>query len=171
MEKPEAFGLVIAYVLPGFVVLWMVATFDPIVAGWLAAAPATTVGGFLFALLASLALGLALSGARSIVERLVEKATRSSAPRLDHTQRREHEAAYRDLRDQHYRHYQAHGNLAIAAIVVAAVRFGAHGWPGWGWALGAVAGIGILAWNAQEQLRIYRRKTANLIGPRSTLAA
>ena len=46
------FGLLIAYILPGFVSLWGLAEFSPSVKSWLAASTATpgampTVGGFL----------------------------------------------------------------------------------------------------------------------------
>ena len=60
------FGLVIAYVVPGFVALWGVAYLSPTVASWIAASQsaAPTVAGFLYATLASLAAGLTVSAVR-----------------------------------------------------------------------------------------------------------
>ena len=54
------FGLVIAYLLPGFVALWGVGCFSPTVASWISASPqgAPTVAGVCYVTLASLAAGL-----------------------------------------------------------------------------------------------------------------
>ncbi len=60
------FGLLIAYVLPGFVTLWGISHFSPTVESWIASSQhgAPTVGGFLYVTLASLAAGLTVSEAR-----------------------------------------------------------------------------------------------------------
>ena len=56
----DNFGLLIAYVLPGFVTLWGAAYHIEAVRPWLqsTAPDAPTIGGFLYATLASTALGL-----------------------------------------------------------------------------------------------------------------
>ncbi len=56
----ENFGLVIAYVLPGFVALWGVAYFSPTVESWITASQqgAPSVAGFMYVTLASIGTGL-----------------------------------------------------------------------------------------------------------------
>ena len=54
------FGLVIAYLLPGFVTLWGLSHFSPTIQTWLTSSQsgAPSVSGFLYVTLVSLALGL-----------------------------------------------------------------------------------------------------------------
>jgi hypothetical protein len=56
----KEFGILIAYVLPGFLTLWGVSPFSPTVAQWLSASPsgASTVGGLLYGTVASVGVGL-----------------------------------------------------------------------------------------------------------------
>lgn len=57
----QNFGLLIAYILPGFIVLWGLSHFSTTIAGWLGAtADGPTVGGFLYVTLASVGAGLAV---------------------------------------------------------------------------------------------------------------
>ena len=62
----ENFGLVIAYVLPGFVALWGVSYFSPTVESWITATQqgAPSVAGFMYVTVASLAAGLTVSAVR-----------------------------------------------------------------------------------------------------------
>jgi hypothetical protein len=55
------FGLAIAFLVPGFTVLWGVSYFDETVRHWLSGSSTAmpTVGGFLYVTLASLAAGVA----------------------------------------------------------------------------------------------------------------
>lgn len=62
------FGLLIAFVLPGFIVLWGASYFSATVRLWLSTADATpTVGGFMFGTLASVAAGVTVSTVRWLV--------------------------------------------------------------------------------------------------------
>ena len=70
----DNFGLLIAYVLPGFVALWGGSYHVEAVRPWLNATPsdAPTVGGFLYTTLASTTLGLTISGMRwAVVDRVL----------------------------------------------------------------------------------------------------
>ena len=62
----QNFGLVIAYLLPGFVALWGVSYFSPSVASWIVVSQqdAPTVAGFMYVTLASLAAGVTVSAVR-----------------------------------------------------------------------------------------------------------
>lgn len=61
------FGIVIAFLLPGFILLWGLSFSFEEVRGWLevsAKKDGLTVGGFLYATLASLSLGMVISAVR-----------------------------------------------------------------------------------------------------------
>jgi hypothetical protein len=61
------FGVIIAFLLPGFVLLWGLSYSSKPIADWLArssGSDAATIGGFLYSTLASLALGLLVSATR-----------------------------------------------------------------------------------------------------------
>ena len=60
------FGLLIAFVLPGFTALWGAAYISPVLRSWLVGSGMTgpTVGGFLYVTLASVAAGLTVSTVR-----------------------------------------------------------------------------------------------------------
>src|SRR5438132_12180024 len=63
----DNFGLLIAFLLPGFILLWGLSFSYPGVASWLttnSGEHSSEVGGFLYSTLASLALGLLISGVR-----------------------------------------------------------------------------------------------------------
>lgn len=69
----QNFGLVIAYLLPGFVALWGVSYFSPTVASWITASQhdTPTVAGFMYVTLASLASGVTVSAVRwAIIDHL-----------------------------------------------------------------------------------------------------
>ena len=66
--SPGNFGVLIAFVLPGFVVLWGVSYFSATVRLWLSGAGTTpTIGGFMFGTLASVAAGVTVSTVRWLV--------------------------------------------------------------------------------------------------------
>lgn len=61
------FGPVIAFILPGFVVLWGLSHHFATVASWIApAGSASSISGFLLAILCALGLGLVINGVRSL---------------------------------------------------------------------------------------------------------
>lgn len=64
----QNFGLLIAYVIPGFVSLAAVGQYSPVISGWLQASTtsdnAATVGGFLYVTLASVGTGITVSTVR-----------------------------------------------------------------------------------------------------------
>ena len=60
--SPGNFGLLIAFLLPGFIVLWGLSYFSATVRLWLAGSgQSPTVGGFMFVTLASVAAGVTVS--------------------------------------------------------------------------------------------------------------
>jgi hypothetical protein len=117
------FGLLVAYVLPGFVVLLGLAAYSETVRHWLTAGGSTqpTVGGFLYVTLASVTLGLIVSTVRwGVLDRL-HHATGVRAPKWNFRGLDQKLPAFELLVESHYRYYQFYGN----ALVASAIAFGA----------------------------------------------
>lgn len=117
----RAFGLVIAFLLPGFLVLWGCSLSSTYLQNWIltsGASNAPTVGGFLYVTLASLSVGILLSAFRwaTIEQALYSvggvKRSRASEEKLSNPGTL---TAYQDKIDNYYRYYQcyAHSSLAI----------------------------------------------------------
>ncbi|XZE53975.1 hypothetical protein SH139x_005752 [Planctomycetaceae bacterium SH139] len=125
----RSFGILIAFVVPGWIGIlglsYVYPLFDAWLAGPLDASP--TVGGFLFALLASVALGTGFSTIRwLIVDPLIGLTLEpTKKPHFEHL-RGSHDAM-RFLVESHYRFYQFHGNILIAIIIAASSRWYAMG--------------------------------------------
>src|ERR1035441_932749 len=183
----KSFGLVIAYLLPGFIGLWAVSLFDPGTQRWLGrAAPGpTTVGDFFFAVVASLGVGMLLSSLRWIVfdqglNRTVFKRELGGPP--DHAFEKIGEdpatyAAFDRFVADHYQYYQFNSNTAVALI------FAYLAWTLSGRVTGApvptlLASLSVLAvlvgvefvlvQGAADCLKRYRKKMSQLLGPGGT---
>lgn len=113
------FGLVIAYLIPGFTALWGVGYFSETVRSWLgASAPdAPTIGGFLYGTLASIAVGLTVSTIRWAVLDSLHHATGLSPPKWDFSRLQQNIEAFNTLVEVHYRYYQFYANMLIALIL------------------------------------------------------
>jgi hypothetical protein len=118
------FGLLIAFLLPGFVALWGLGFVSPEVQSWLGASPANapTVGGFLYVSLASIVAGMAVTIARWLVIDSIHHATGISRPRWDFSRLQENVAAFDMLNELYYRHYQCYANMIIAIVFANVLR-------------------------------------------------
>jgi len=126
------FGLLIAFMLPGFVALWGVSYVAEPVQSWLGASPADapTVGGFLYVTLASIAAGLTVSTVRWMVIDTLHHATGLARPAWDFSLLQQHVAAFDVLVEFHYRYYLFYGNMAVAVVFTSLIRhFAAPGGP------------------------------------------
>jgi hypothetical protein len=113
------FGLLIAFLLPGFTVLWGVSYFSGTVRNWLSGAGTTpTVGGFMFVTLASVAAGVIVSTVRWAVLDTIHRWTGLRQPTWDFSRLQDNVAAYNVLNDIHYKFYQFHGNALFALFFV-----------------------------------------------------
>jgi hypothetical protein len=166
----DNFGLVIAYLLPGFVALWGTSPLLPGAAAWLAT-PAgcstPTVGGFLYGTLGSLAAGLLVSTVRwAVIDRL-HHMTGIPEPRWDFSRFGTRVEAFDSLVQDHYRYYQFHANMLVAvAFAVAADLLRGARPLGQGLLPGvALLGIGaVLFLGSRDTLRKYYRRTAAVLG-------
>ena len=162
------FGLLIAYLLPGFAVLWGIALFSETVRTWLGTAPsqAPTVGGFLYVTLASVGAGMAASTVRWLIIDSIHQATGIREPRWNFSTLAERVAAFQSLIEYQYRYYQFYGNTLVALVFV----YAAHrmtvgsvaelGWIDVGFAVLAVAFFA----GSRDTLRKYYQRSADLLG-------
>lgn len=117
----RSFGLLIAYVIPGFavVVLWGVRL--PLIGvGLSASADAPpTVGGFLYTTVASVLAGLVLSTLRWALLDQLHHRTGLNPPAWRHVEHPAQLDAYRLVVDLHYRYYQFYGSSLLVMLTVA----------------------------------------------------
>src|SRR5437763_832294 len=106
------FGLLIAFLLPGFTSLWGASYFSETVGHWLSDAGTTpTVGGFMYVTLASVAAGVTVSTVRWAVLDTIHRWTGLPQPAWDFSRLQDNVVAYNVLNEIHYKYYQFHGNL------------------------------------------------------------
>ena len=126
------FGLLIAYVLPGFVSLCGMAELSPVVKNWLVTGSMTnhtapTVGGFLYLTLASVAAGMTVSTFRwAVIDRL-HHATGIKRPKWNDAVLQEKLDAFEALVENHYRYYQFYANMVVALVLLLAARLAVSG--------------------------------------------
>ena len=116
----ENFGLVIAYVLPGFVALWGVSYFSPTVESWITATQqgAPSVAGFMYVTVASLAAGLTVSAVRWAIIDTIHHATGVIPPAWEFAVLNDKLPGFLGLDENHYRYYQHHSNMFVAVALL-----------------------------------------------------
>lgn len=160
------FGLLIAYLLPGFTLIWGLRHLSPALKLWLSNPPDSgpTVGGFLFATLASIGAGLTLSTVRWLVIDTLHHRTGVTAPVWDFSTLPGKLAEFDLLNEQHYRYYQAYGNLVVALIALVVI-----GWmgPASGVSVGSSIGLlslsGLFLIGSRDALRKYYSRVEGLL--------
>jgi hypothetical protein len=117
------FGLVVAYLIPGFLSLWGLGFIDHRVEAWLAGPvdSGPTVGGVLYVTIASLGLGMLMSAVRWAIIDQLHHATGLRRPTKPDLQFTERLSAYTWLDENFYRYYQFYGNTLIALLVAFAL--------------------------------------------------
>jgi hypothetical protein len=116
------FGLVIAYILPGFTVVWGLSFVSPTVDSWLNASQqaAPTVAGLLLVTVASLASGLVVSAIRWAVVDTIHHRTGVPAPDWEFANLQDRLSGFLAIVENHYRYYQCYGNMFIATPMAGA---------------------------------------------------
>lgn len=122
----RSFGVTIAFLTPGLVALFSVATVSDTVRTWFQGAQnGPTFAGLFFVVLGALALGFVVTSVRFFIYEFIRwpwcGCLVGPAPQLNESKRKEHAAEYQDLRLQHYYHYLASTNLSIAIPVGVAI--------------------------------------------------
>lgn len=167
----QNFGLLIAYVLPGFVSLCAVGQFVPIVAGWLQASAApdqpASVGGFLYVTLASVGAGLTVSTVRWALIDTLHHWTGIRRPPWDDSKLQEKLGAFEALVENHYRYYQFYANMLVAMFVLVLASFATSGreWSNPGLGECGLLILGVVYWaGSRDTLRKYYTRAAVLLG-------
>lgn len=165
------FGLLIAFLLPGFTALWGASYFSATIRAWLGASSANppTVGGFLYLTLVSVGAGIRASTIRWMTIDKLHAWTGLTDPRHDFSKLQDHIAAYDLLVEKHYRFYQFYSNMIVSLAFVFLVRR---------WSLGFLAhmdlvDLGLLilllifAAGSRDTLRKYYSRTAQFLAARA----
>lgn len=171
---PKYFGLTIAFLAPGMLGLYALSFFAPPVAEWLglAAKQDVDLGGFLFAFIASIGIGVFISGLRFLVlDRVMPK-----CPEFDYAKLGDPnvERALEFARVHHYQFYQFYSNTLCALVLV----FAAWWWtssprPQWS-SVGMrfamlTATCAVLFFSARDCLLKHDQKVTPLLRPRGLL--
>ena len=124
------FGLLIAYVIPGLVVVAAAGYFSPTVQSWLTVPErGPTIAGFLYLSLTSIAAGVTVSAVRWAVVDTLHHYTGLSAPNWDFGKYAAKAKAFDAIVEDHYRYYQFYSNMAVALIVLFACHRAAGNAP------------------------------------------
>lgn len=165
----DNFGLLIAYLIPGFITLWALAPFVPELQSWLGTIPesAPTIGGFLYATIASVAAGLIVSAIRWALMDSLHHVTGIPLPRWDFRHLERKLAAFESIAEDHYRYYQHYQNGQIAVTIAYVSRLMATGGflderPEEHIAFMVISLV--LFFGARDALRKYYDRTSALLG-------
>jgi hypothetical protein len=163
------FGLIVAYLLPGFIGLAGIALLVPPVARWLEPSiqPGTAgLGPPVYAVLAATALGMVFSCFRWLIIDHVHSWTGLTAPIWDFDRLEERLAAFNYFVEYHYRYYQFYANTLIAVLWT----YSLARWIGVSPLLGAGSDLGVIILcivlfaGSRDALAKYYARTDRLIG-------
>jgi hypothetical protein len=166
--SPFNFGLVVAYLVPGFVILWGLSLHSATVAAWLATPSLTgpSVGDLFYAMLASVACGMFANLVRWAVIDTIHHGTGVRIPAWDFSRLQERLGAYQLLIELHYKHYQYAANMLVAVVFASvAFRSSPSGWEtGVGTTdVGIVFVCVVLFLGSRDALRKYYRRAGELL--------
>ena len=120
----QNFGLLIAYILPGFVTLWGLSHVSETVNHWLGSdIDGPTVGGFLYVTLASVGAGLTVSTLRWLVIDAIHHRTGIVQPDWDYSKLASRTTAFTVMVEDHYRFYNFYANGLIAGWFAMPLRW------------------------------------------------
>lgn len=160
------FGLIIAYLLPGFVALAGIAPLAPVVAGWLIAAQTASLGTPLYTVLAATAAGMVVSCFRWLIVDQIHALTGLGAPAFNARALEQRPAAFAYLVESHYRYYQHYANLLIAVVWAYSIHRGLGTSPilGIGTDISVFVLCAALFAGSRDALLKYRNRSRRLIG-------
>jgi hypothetical protein len=161
----DNFGLLIAYVIPGFLAVLQLAQISPMIARWLAvpSSGAPTVGGFLYVTIASVGIGLGIGVLRWAGLDSLHRWMGLATPQWDFVKLQGNVEAFERMVQYHFRYYQFYGHTLIVLVVAAMLPQ-----PLWGWldasplAAAVVAlSLAVLLFAAsRDALAKYQQRTA-----------
>ena len=163
------FGLLIAYVLPGFVTLWGIALVSPAVQVWLLGSTASgpNVSGFMYVSITSVATGMTVSAVRWATVDSLHAVTGLVRPAWDDSRLSERLQGFEALVENHYRYYQFYANMLVAlALAYPTWRVSAGSGLFQPTDLGFLLVEGVFLAASRDALRRYYHRSAILLGTR-----
>jgi hypothetical protein len=164
------FGLIIAFLLPGFLCLWGLSlSFDELrpLLGTFSSEEAPTFGGFLYSSLMSLSIGLLVSAVRWLIVDRIMHHTGVPEPRLNfaETSNSDKCSAFLGLVENHYRYYQYYANSLVAVVTSFAVyTLRSPDSPSWRlWMLVLVVSIALFC-GSRDALAKYYKRSVQVLG-------
>ena len=163
------FGYLIAYVIPGFIVVASLSVYSPIMRAWIGALSETapTVSGFLYVTLASVFAGMMLSAVRWLTLDTLHHQTGINRPSLDFSTLDQNRAAFDALALNHFRYYEFFSHTALA-LTVAMGSFRTLSdlitWSPCVMLSGVLALEVVLFVASRDSLRKYYDRTSSLMG-------
>lgn len=155
------FGLLIAYVLPGFTALEGFPLITPRQTAWgTTGDPNPTLTSFLSGTVMALAAGLTVSTVRWFLVDSLHHRTGLPRPTRDFARLEKNVAAFEYLVLVHYRYYKFYANMVVALLWVYATKDYALGWRGAFYF--PLAGLFFFA--SRDSLRKYYERTGSLLG-------
>jgi hypothetical protein len=161
------FGLLIAYVLPGFVALWGLSYSSDAIRLWLqgTAASAPSVGGALYVVLASVACGMTANAVRWATIDQLHHLTGLDHPDWDDSRLQERLEAFDYLVENHFRYYQFYSSTVVSVLVAyAAWRHSGQSDASGGAEFGVSLLAGVFLASSRDALRRYYSGTSLLLG-------
>lgn len=161
------FGLVIAYVIPGFIALWGLSWCSEAVRVWLqgTGTAGPSFGGALFVIVASIGCGLVLNAVRWATVDQVHHLTGLPHPHWDDSGLQKNLEAFDYLVENHFRYYQFYGASLVACVVAyAAWRVGGGVDTTGGAEFGVSLLVGVFLVSSRDALRKYYSGTSLLLG-------
>jgi len=167
------FGLIIAYLVPGFVALWGASYHSPTVRAWLAADPhnAPGVGGLLYATIGAIAVGVILSAFRWALIEPLHHRMGVTPPDWDFSLLDSRLSAYQAMVEQHFRYHQFCADMFLALVLAHAARMAAYaaGSYPWGWLDIAVPLVTVvLFFGSRDALAKYYARAGAILTSRPT---
>jgi hypothetical protein len=114
------FGLLIAYVLPGFVTLWGLQPFSSTLQTWFAASPTLPAGiqSVVFVGTVSIAAGMTIGAIRWLLIDTLHHCTGLKRPIWDDAKLETKLNAFDMLVEAHYRYYQFYAHMAVVIPIL-----------------------------------------------------
>jgi hypothetical protein len=159
-DTADHFGLLIAYVLPGFTALQGLPFLAPYPVSWGQSVPDTPgLTSFLSGTLAATAAGLTVSAVRWLLIDTIHHRTGVRPPPWDFARLAEEPAAFALLVRIHYRYYKFYANMVVALVWAYLAGGYALGWRGeWYWILAALFFLG-----SRDALKKYYDRAGRLL--------
>lgn len=163
----DAFGPLVAYLVPGATVLLGFSPFSATLRGWFGAASdqAPTIGGFLYLTVAAFAVGMTVSALRWAVVDQLHARTGLPAPALDFSRLGPNVEGLRLLIHIHYNHYLFYSNMLVGTSIASLAYRTALGWTA-AWGLqdaGVLVVLVLLFLASRDTLAKYYARSGQLL--------